>query len=563
MTRKPLPYRSLLVAALAVGVAGAATAPGAASAPSTSTSECAAVLPRATKAATIERTQPRHFAKAAARIDRTVAQLHAMTEADGTLWLDQCANPYFVDPQDADADAAAAANAAAPAMAVEPLADTFTLESNPDADKTIYLDFLGGDYTNSAWGNQGVVKPFSMDSDATTNFSDTELTNIQAIWQSVAEDYAAFDVNVTTRDLGADALNRSSSADSVYGVPVVITDRNNWQDANHAGGVAYVGSFANVEDHVRRPAWVFTTGVYPWKGVAEAAAHEAGHTLGLSHDGTSSTGYYGGSNPWAPIMGVGYYQPITQWSTGEYADANNKQDDISIIASYTGLRADDFGDTAALATSLGDGATTRGRIGTRADVDAFKFLAGRTTKLTVSSPSYSPNLDVKVTILDSAGKVVATLDPASAYTSRSAASGLDATWDLTLGSIVDSYTALVDGVGHGDPAVAGGYSDYASLGEYQISLETDGLRFTTAKKLPAGSVGKAYSTTLAAADGNGSYTWWVASGTVPPGLKVAAATATTAVLSGTPTKTGTYTFKLRVKDADGALAYRNFTVVVS
>ena len=53
------------------------------------------------------------------------------------------------------------------------------------------------------------------------------------------------------------------------------------------------------------------------KNLAEAASHEVGHNLGLSHDGTASTGYYSGQGAWAPIMGVGYYKPITQWSKGE------------------------------------------------------------------------------------------------------------------------------------------------------------------------------------------------------------------------------------------------------
>ena len=47
----------------------------------------------------------------------------------------------------------------------------------------------------------------------------------------------------------------------------------------------------------------------------EAASHEAGHNLGLSHDGTRKTGYYAGHGDWAPIMGVGYYREVSQWST--------------------------------------------------------------------------------------------------------------------------------------------------------------------------------------------------------------------------------------------------------
>ena len=48
------------------------------------------------------------------------------------------------------------------------------------------------------------------------------------------------------------------------------------------------------------------------KSVAEAISHEAGHNMGLHHDGTSTTGHYQGHGSgvtgWAPIMGVGGYQ---------------------------------------------------------------------------------------------------------------------------------------------------------------------------------------------------------------------------------------------------------------
>jgi hypothetical protein len=40
-----------------------------------------------------------------------------------------------------------------------------------------------------------------------------------------------------------------------------------------------------------------------------------------------------GADGWAPIMGLGYYQPISQWSKGEFSGANNPQDDLAVIAS--------------------------------------------------------------------------------------------------------------------------------------------------------------------------------------------------------------------------------------
>ena len=85
-----------------------------------------------------------------------------------------------------------------------------------------------------------------------------------------------------------------------------------------------------------QPAWVFPQSLSnnP-KNIAEAVSHEVGHNFSLQHDGVTSTSfqsvancatvtaYYCGHAMWAPIMGVGYYKPVVQWSKGEYAGANH------------------------------------------------------------------------------------------------------------------------------------------------------------------------------------------------------------------------------------------------
>ena len=55
---------------------------------------------------------------------------------------------------------------------------------------------------------------------------------------------------------------------------------------------------------------------------------------------------------WAPIMGVGYYKPLVQWSKGEYAGANNTgQNDVAAIAARAPYRTDDAGGTLATAST--------------------------------------------------------------------------------------------------------------------------------------------------------------------------------------------------------------------
>src|SRR6185295_10130611 len=162
-------------------------------------------------------------------------------------------------------------------------------------------------------------------------FTSNELTAIQQIWQRVTEDYSIFDVDVTTQDMGEAALTRSSSSDENYGMRVLISPIS--QYFGQYGGIAYIGAFDDVGDYYK-PALVFPENLGPngEKYVAEAASHEAGHTLGLNHDGTTTgTEYYQGNGSgvtsWAPIMGVGYYCNMVQWSKGEYPGANNTQDD--------------------------------------------------------------------------------------------------------------------------------------------------------------------------------------------------------------------------------------------
>jgi hypothetical protein len=71
------------------------------------------------------------------------------------------------------------------------------------------------------------------------------------------------------------------------------------------------------------------------------------------------------------------------------------------------------------------------------------------------------------------------------------------------------------------------------------------LGITTAS-VPAGTVGSAYSATLAASGGTSPYTWSISAGQLPPGLTLASATG---VISGTPSSAGAYSLTAMVTDS--------------
>ena len=123
------------------------------------------------------------------------------------------------------------------------------------------------------------------------------------------------------------------------------------------------------------------------KFCAQACSHEAGHALGLVHNGQEVNGtrheYYSGhghgETGWAPIMGLGYYQNVVQWTRGEYAHANNLQPQLAIMASRDNVRHRDDDAGATLATSryleihTNGAAGAQGVIETPGDSDAFSL----------------------------------------------------------------------------------------------------------------------------------------------------------------------------------------------
>jgi hypothetical protein len=84
----------------------------------------------------------------------------------------------------------------------------------------------------------------------------------------------------------------------------------------------------------------------------------------------------------------------------------------------------------------------------------------------------------------------------------------------------------------------------------------------TTTTLPSGQVGQSIDATLSATGGSGTFTWSVASGSLPAGVSL---NASSGLWSGTPTAAGTFTFTIRASDASDAAncATATFTVAIA
>lgn len=331
-----------------------------------------------------------------------------------------------------------------------PLSETFLLHSKPESSRVLYINFLG----------KGSDPAFDTDNIPNT-FNTSERLLIQRVMLRVSEDYSAFDVDVTTEP--------PLAATGKLGTTILITPRK-----TNVGGYAYLNSFTNFSP-INITAYCFSNNLaYNEKYIAECISHELGHTLGLTHQGQlpSNPYFYGqgsGETGWAPIMGVGYYKNLTQWSKGEYLNANNKQD-AYLTMSKIGLkpRTDDHGNTISSADPLlsnnangYNNLSGFGRIETPDDIDVFKFEGGAGEAILKAEGSIlGGNLDISLELLDINEKSLAA---SSNLTTPTLAKTLK--FNLPKDGI---YFLKIKGSGRGEPLKTG-YTNYGSLGEYKIT----------------------------------------------------------------------------------------------
>src|SRR5262249_6368749 len=311
------------------------------------------------------------------------------------------------------------------------------LNNLPGAAVSLYLDF-NGDFT-ADWGGQTNITtpPFDQDGDATT-FSDAELSAIEQIWRYVADDYAPFNVNVTTVEPPSFANGLALRLD--------IGGSGRWSGGLF-GGIAYVNSFTS---SIVNTVYVFSANLNNGtpKYVGDAAGHESGHGFGLEHQSlyrgsTKIAEYYSGPGDGrAPLMGNSYHATRGVWWKGPNTlSASTIQDDMAVIARSAngfGYRPDDHGGSITDATPLAlddDQVSGSGIIEQTADLDYFSFEAGAgTLELFVNVPVPYNDLDARMELRDSAGEVIAAADPSDSLGAEISATVDGGTYYLVVGS---------------------------------------------------------------------------------------------------------------------------------
>jgi hypothetical protein len=143
------------------------------------------------------------------------------------------------------------------------------------------------------------------------------------------------------------------------------------------------------------------------------------------------------------------------------------------------------------------------------------------------------------------------------------------TWTITTGTLPAGLTLSSSGVISGTPTTAGGptsvtcrVTDSASATatkSLSITINSSPPSITTSS-LWNGTVGVAYSQTMAATGGTSPYTWTITTGTLPLGLTLSSS----GVISGTPTTaSGQTSLTFKVTDSTGAVATKSLTITIN
>ena len=208
--------------------------------------------------------------------------------------------------------------------------------------------------------------------------------------------------------------------------------------------------------------------------------------------------------------------------------------------------------------------TSAGKItGTPTKAGTFTF----TVKASYSSISYATK-KLSITVKPKVSVTTSSLSKGSVGTAYSvtlkATGNPTINWTVTKGSLPTGLVLSKSGQIVGIPEKEGTFSftvqaknSYSSASKaLKIVIQTGKPAITTSS-LSGGTVGEVYNATLKAS-GTAPFTWTRASGSLPNGLGLS----TAGRIIGVPTKAGTFTFTLQVKNSLGT-ATKKFTIKIA
>ena len=240
--------------------------------------------------------------------------------------------------------------------------------------------------------------------------------------------------------------------------------------------------------------------------------------------------------PANPTILTGGTQQFT--ATGTYSD-NSTQNLTSQVTWASSSTAVATIGTGGLATGVGAGTTT---------ISATLNGVSGNTGLTVQAAPPAPTLSsiavtpANPTILTGATQQFTATGTYSDSSTQNLTSQV--TWASSSTAVATIGTGgLATGVSAGTTTISATLSGVS--GSTGLTVQAAPLSITTAS-LPNGTVGAAYSATLAATGGTGPYSWSMVSGSLPSGLTLNLATG---VISGTPTAAATSNFTVQVTDS--------------
>lgn len=141
------------------------------------------------------------------------------------------------------------------------------------------------------------------------------------------------------------------------------------------------------------------------------------------------------------------------------------------------------------------------------------------------------------------------------------------TWSLNAGTLPAGITLSPAGLLSGTPTTASSLTFTVNVIDANNGVSTISITITVNSALTitfttpsAGTVSVPYSFTLTGGGGTAPYTWSVTSGGLPPGLSLVASTG---VISGTPTTSGTFSFIVKLADSASHTTTKSTSITIA